>query len=52
LVQLLVETGDRELIENSPMGYYWGCGLTGAGKNRLGVLLMELREELRKGQAE
>jgi ribA/ribD-fused uncharacterized protein len=44
---LLVATDERELIENAPSDYYWGCGATGTGKNRLGVLLMELRSELR-----
>jgi hypothetical protein len=36
--QLLLDTGDRQLIENAPMDYYWGCGRTGSGKNRLGQL--------------
>ena len=45
--QILLDTGDEELIEKAPMDYYWGCGRTGTGKNRLGVLLMEVREELR-----
>ena len=47
LRKLLVGTGKRLLIENSPYDRYWGCGRNGKGKNRLGVLLMELREELR-----
>lgn len=47
LKAMLLETAERELIENAPSDYYWGCGQTGTGKNRLGVLLMELRSELR-----
>lgn len=47
LKTLLLETGTRQLIENAPSDYYWGCGRNGSGKNRLGVLLMELRTELR-----
>lgn len=43
----LMETGDAELIEDSPYDSYWGVGRNGTGKNRLGVLLMRLREELR-----
>lgn len=45
----LIATGDRKLIEASPKDYYWGVGAGGTGKNRLGVLLMELREEICKG---
>ena len=47
LRQQLLETGDEELIEAAPADYYWGCGKTGTGKNRLGVLLMEVRRQLR-----
>ena len=44
---LLLGTGKKKLIENSPYDTYWGIGPNGKGKNRLGVLLMQLREELR-----
>lgn len=50
LRELLVGTGKRLLVENSPYDRYWGCGRNGKGKNRLGVLLMELREESRSGK--
>jgi len=43
----LLATGDEELIEDSPIDYYWGCGKDGSGKNMLGKLLMEVREELK-----
>lgn len=43
----LLATGDEELVEDSPVDYYWGCGADGTGKNMLGKLLMELREELK-----
>ena len=43
LLRLLVETGDRELVEHSPHDSYWGDGPDGKGKNRLGILLMKLR---------
>jgi ribA/ribD-fused uncharacterized protein len=46
LRELLQGTRERDLIENAPSDYYWGCGLTGSGKNCLGQLLMELRCEL------
>lgn len=47
LRDLLLSTGDEIIIEDSPFDYYWGCGRDGSGKNMLGVLLMELREQLR-----
>ena len=43
----LMDTGDQELIEDSPVDYYWGCGKDGTGKNMLGKILMEIREELK-----
>jgi ribA/ribD-fused uncharacterized protein len=46
LVALLLETGERALLENAPSDYYWGCGQTGTGQNRLATLLMELRAAL------
>ena len=46
LVDLLLSTGERKLIEHTVNDSYWGDGL-GKGKNRLGHLLMKLREEFR-----
>ncbi|PSK94420.1 NADAR family protein [Taibaiella chishuiensis] len=43
---LLRSTGERLLIENSPFDNFWGIGRTGAGKNHLGTLLMQLRATL------
>ena len=43
---VLLGTGSDEIIENAPSDYYWGCGKTGTGQNRLGVILMEVREVL------
>ena len=48
LVESLLSTGDRVLQEDSPYDFYWGIGRDGTGKNMLGVLLMELRDKLRK----
>ena len=47
LLALLKATGSRPLIEASPDAY-WGEGRTGKGKNRLGKLLEQVREELRE----
>ena len=47
LRQLLVGTGKRKLVERSPYDTFWGDGGDGSGKNQLGKLLMEVREELK-----
>jgi ribA/ribD-fused uncharacterized protein len=51
LRDLLLSTGDAPIIENAPSDYYWGCGKDGSGKNRLGVLLMQVRQELAEASA-
>lgn len=43
----LLATGSRPLIEANPTDSYWGYGRTKKGKNRMGVLLQQLRDELR-----
>jgi ribA/ribD-fused uncharacterized protein len=43
----LLQTGDRELIENSWRDDYWGWGESRDGQNMLGKLWMEIRDELR-----
>jgi predicted NAD-dependent protein-ADP-ribosyltransferase YbiA (DUF1768 family) len=35
------------IVENSPFDDYWGCGKDGSGQNKLGQILMEVRELLR-----
>ena len=47
ILRTLLYTGDQEIVEATTNDYYWGCGQEGNGKNMLGVILMELREELR-----
>ncbi|GJQ34682.1 MAG: NADAR family protein [Anaerolineales bacterium] len=47
LKQLLLSTGQEEIIEKTTRDYYWGCGANGTGKNMLGRILMQVREELR-----
>jgi len=42
----LIETGQEELIEDSPVDFYWGCGADGTGQNVLGQVLMEVRYHL------
>ncbi len=43
----LIATGQEEIVENSPMDFYWGCGADGSGLNKLGQILMRVREELK-----
>lgn len=43
----LLETGDRELVENSWSDSFWGWGPNRDGQNQLGKLWMEIRAELR-----
>jgi ribA/ribD-fused uncharacterized protein len=47
LQSLLLSTKNRTLVEDSPYDRYWGAGRDRKGKNRLGILLVELREEIR-----
>lgn len=44
----LLMTKDAHLFEDSPYDSYWGVGSDGSGLNRLGILLMELRNKLRE----
>ena len=43
----LLESGDKELIENSWRDSYWGWGPNKDGANHLGKLWMEVRDEIR-----
>lgn len=45
----LLETGNRELIEDSWRDDFWGWGPDRNGQNMLGKLWMEIRTELRTG---
>lgn len=48
---LLLTTGDKTLIEHTENDSYWGDG-GGAGSNKLGNLLMQVRGELRSKYGE
>ena len=47
LKTLLLSTGDAKLVEHTANDSYWGDGGDGRGRNMLGQLLMQVREELR-----
>ena len=44
----LLLTGSEELVEDSPTDHYWGIGRDGTGKNKLGRMLMLIRNSLRR----
>ena len=44
--EILLESGDRELLKVYDTDYYWGTGADGSGENRMGKLWMKLRQEL------
>lgn len=44
---ILKNTGDAQIIEHRKADKYWADGGDGSGKNRLGILLMQLREEMK-----
>jgi ribA/ribD-fused uncharacterized protein len=48
LKEILLSSGTEQLVEKTSGDYYWGCGTNGTGQNRLGVLLMQLRDKLRQ----
>lgn len=43
----LLETGSREIIEDSHKDFFWGRGPDFKGRNELGKVWMKLRSELR-----
>ncbi len=45
--EVLLNTGDEILVENSPTDFFWGCGANKCGQNHLGKTLMSVREEIR-----
>jgi ribA/ribD-fused uncharacterized protein len=49
LKELLLSTGEAYLVEHTTNDSYWGDGGDGSGQNKLGQILMSVREELRKG---
>jgi ribA/ribD-fused uncharacterized protein len=44
---VLLATENATIVENSPTDDYWGDGGDGHGKNKLGKILMSVREALR-----
>lgn len=44
---ILLDTKNEEIIEKTTNDYYWGCGSNGLGKNKLGIILMKVRDDLK-----
>lgn len=42
----LLETKNKQIIENSPYDDFWGIGPENNGQNHLGKVWMKLRDEL------
>lgn len=49
--EILLSTGDEEIVNQSPVDLYWGRRKDGSGENKLGKILMEVREILRQQKA-
>jgi ribA/ribD-fused uncharacterized protein len=47
--KVLLATGDATIVEHTANDSFWGDGGDGSGKNMLGRILMEVREELKRG---
>ncbi len=45
----LIETGNREIVENSHRDAFWGRGPDWQGRNELGKVWMKLRSEIQNG---
>jgi len=43
--EALRDSGDREIVEDSPTDLYWGSGADGSGLNMLDRIWMKIREE-------
>jgi N-glycosidase YbiA len=47
LGEMLLGTSEARIVEHTENDNYWGDGGDGSGKNKLGIILMRVREELR-----
>jgi hypothetical protein len=52
LCEMLLATGEEEIVEAAPNDYYWGVGSEGTGQNKLGKIIERIRAELRGISAE
>ncbi|MCM1982789.1 NADAR family protein [Lyngbya confervoides] len=45
---VLLDTGDEQIVEDSPRDWFWGWGADHQGENHLGKILMEVRDACRR----
>jgi ribA/ribD-fused uncharacterized protein len=50
LLHQLLKTGSARIVEHTAKDTYWGDGGDGTGKNMLGCILMQVRDELRDAE--
>lgn len=48
--QKLLDTGDEKIVHLSPWDRFWGVNDNHRGQNKLGELIMKIREELKNDQ--
>ncbi len=49
---ILLSTGDAKIVEHTERDSYWGDGGDGSGKNMLGRILMEIRDEFKESPSD
>lgn len=52
ILQILLATGEEEIVENNPKDEIWACGAEGKGQNLFGKVLMDVRSILREKNRE
>ena len=45
--EALRDSGDEDIVEDSPTDYFWGAGADGSGQNMFGKIWMKIRDEKR-----
>lgn len=50
VLQKLLQTGDIDIVEDSPKDSFWGWGINRDGRNELGKIWMKLRSQLQSGE--
>jgi ribA/ribD-fused uncharacterized protein len=50
LLHKLLQTGDLDIVEDSPKDSFWGWGPKRDGRNELGKIWMKLRDQLLSGE--